>query len=129
MSSIKEFKPYNPFYDPLVDRNPGTGVGYAPSYWCATAGNMPENDGQVTRDMDVDVAKQKIYYSQGYSGNGVSFSAYASFKMAGLIAGQSNHDEDLPIFNSTLPRHFLRPFRRSGQRLLYTCFKYMDMMR
>lgn len=73
--------------------------------------------------------RQRIFYSQGYSGNGVSFSAYASLKMAGLIAGKSLKEKDLPIFNSPLPRHFLQPFRRSGQRLLYTYYKYLDMIR
>ena len=47
---------YDPLYDPLVGTTPGHGKDYAPTYWVATAGQVPEDDGPVTRDMDVDVA-------------------------------------------------------------------------
>ncbi|WP_150697095.1 NAD(P)/FAD-dependent oxidoreductase [Pandoraea terrae] len=47
---------YDPQYDPLVADNPGRGRDYAPTYWVATAGPAPEDDGPVTHDMDVDVA-------------------------------------------------------------------------
>lgn len=73
--------------------------------------------------------QKKIFYSQGYSGNGVSFSAYASYKLAELIAGKKHENGNLPIFTSPLPRHFLQPFRRPGQRVLYTYYKYLDMIR
>ena len=46
---------YNPRYDPLVDANPGTGRAYAPTYWVASAGTPPEDDGPVRGDMDADV--------------------------------------------------------------------------
>jgi len=46
---------YDPQYDPLVDSNPGAGRDYAPTYWVATAGSPPEDDGPVSQDMDVDV--------------------------------------------------------------------------
>lgn len=48
--------PYDPAYDPLVAASPGQGMEYAPTYWIATAGEPPEDDGPVTHDMDVDVA-------------------------------------------------------------------------
>jgi len=48
--------PYDPAYDPLVDRTPGRGRDYAPTYWIATAGAPPADDGPVNGDMDVDVA-------------------------------------------------------------------------
>lgn len=48
--------PYDPQYDPLVASNPGQGVDYAPTYWVATAGPPPEDDGPIARDVDVDVA-------------------------------------------------------------------------
>lgn len=48
-------KPYDPNYDPLVDRDPGAGRAYAPTYWVASAGTPPHDDGPVTGDMDVDV--------------------------------------------------------------------------
>lgn len=73
--------------------------------------------------------KQQIFYAQGYSGNGVSFSAYASKQLAGLIAGEANVAADLPIFSSPLPSHPLRPIRRLGQRALYSYFQMLDSMR
>lgn len=47
---------YDPTYDPLVSPGPGQGKQYAPTYWAATAGTPPPDDGPVTQDMDVDVA-------------------------------------------------------------------------
>ena len=47
--------PYDPTYDPLVAR-PGQGQQYAPTYWVATAGPPPADDGPVQGDIDVDVA-------------------------------------------------------------------------
>lgn len=47
---------YDPCYDPLVAPHPGRGTDYAPTYWVATAGPPPADDGPVMRDLDVDVA-------------------------------------------------------------------------
>jgi len=47
---------YDPTYDPLVSPGPGQGRNYAPTYWAATAGAPPADDGPVAHDMDVDVA-------------------------------------------------------------------------
>ncbi len=47
--------PYDPRYDPLVDRNPGAGRDYAPTYWVASAGTPPPDDGPVASDLDADV--------------------------------------------------------------------------
>ena len=47
---------YDPTYDPLVAPGPGRGQAYAPTYWVATAGAPPPDDGPITRDIDVDVA-------------------------------------------------------------------------
>lgn len=55
---------YDPTYDPLVSPGPGCGKQYAPTYWVATAGSPPPDDGPVTRDMDVDVA----IIGAGYTG-------------------------------------------------------------
>ena len=49
-------KPYDPRYDPLVASDPGAGRAYAPTWWVASAGAPPEDDGPVLRDIDVDVA-------------------------------------------------------------------------
>ena len=48
--------PYDPAYDPLRARTPGQGRDYAPTYWIATAGEPPSDDGPITHDIDVDVA-------------------------------------------------------------------------
>ncbi len=47
--------PYDPTYDPLLAL-PGRGQQYAPTYWVATAGPPPADDGPVRGDIDVDVA-------------------------------------------------------------------------
>lgn len=49
-------RPFDPTYDPLVSATPGQGRDYAPTYWVATAGEPPGDDGPVNHDMDVDVA-------------------------------------------------------------------------
>ena len=47
---------YDPRYDPLLDPDPGAGRDYAPTYWVATAGAPPPDDGPITRDIDAEVA-------------------------------------------------------------------------
>lgn len=56
--------PYDPRYDPLVARHPGQGVDYAPTYWVATAGSPPPDDGPITRDVDADV----VVVGSGFTG-------------------------------------------------------------
>ena len=46
---------YDPAYDPLVDTNPGIGRDYSPSYWVASAGRPPADDGPLEGDLDADV--------------------------------------------------------------------------
>lgn len=48
--------PYDAQYDPLVADNPGHGREYAPTYWVASAGTPPQDDGPIAHDVDVDVA-------------------------------------------------------------------------
>jgi len=57
-------KPYDPHYDPLVDRNPGQGRQYAPTYWVASAGTPPEDDGPIEADIDADV----VIVGSGFTG-------------------------------------------------------------
>lgn len=57
-------KPFDPAYDPNRAANPGDGKDYAPTYWIATAGPPPADDGPITRDIDVDVA----IVGSGYTG-------------------------------------------------------------
>ena len=47
---------YNPRYDPLVDKTPGNGRAYAPSYWVASAGKPPACESPVNADCEADVA-------------------------------------------------------------------------
>ncbi len=55
---------YDPRYDPLVAPNPGRGTDYAPTYWVATAGAPPEDDGPITQDTDTDV----VIVGSGFTG-------------------------------------------------------------
>ncbi len=47
--------PYDPRHDPLVTSVPGIGADYAPTYWVASAGQPPEDDGPIRADVDADV--------------------------------------------------------------------------
>ena len=47
---------YDPLFDPLSDAHPGQSRQYAPTYWAATAGPAPADDGPVAADVDADVA-------------------------------------------------------------------------
>lgn len=55
---------FDPRFDPLVDADPGRGQAYAPTYWAATAGAPPEDDGPVQGDADADV----VIIGAGYTG-------------------------------------------------------------
>ncbi|MDC8786750.1 NAD(P)/FAD-dependent oxidoreductase [Roseateles koreensis] len=55
---------YVPSYDPLVAPHPGHGTGYAPTYWVATAGAPPQDDGPITGDTDADV----VIVGAGFTG-------------------------------------------------------------
>ena len=57
-------QPYDPAYDPLVSATPGRGREYAPTYWVATAGEPPEDDGPVMGDIDADV----VIVGSGFTG-------------------------------------------------------------
>jgi glycine/D-amino acid oxidase-like deaminating enzyme len=71
-------------------------------------------------------SKRSLVYALGYGGNGVSYSAQAGRRMAQMIAGRQFSAQDLPIFNSPLPKHPFAPFRRIGQRLLYAWYQMRD---
>jgi glycine/D-amino acid oxidase-like deaminating enzyme len=55
---------YDPGYDPLVDPHPGQGRDYAPTYWVATAGAPPADDGPITGAVDADV----VIVGSGFTG-------------------------------------------------------------
>ncbi len=60
----KPLSAYDPQYDPLVAPNPGHGRDYAPTYWVATAGEPPEDDGPILQDTDADV----VIVGSGFTG-------------------------------------------------------------
>jgi len=69
---------------------------------------------------------QPLFYSLGYGGNGVMYSAQAGRRMAQWVAGKGE-SLDLPIFTSQLPSHgVLTPFRRLGQRIMYRWYAWTD---
>ncbi len=70
------------------------------------------------------VAEEQLFYSVGYGGNGVSYSARAGQHLAALVAGKA--PPDLPIFQGELPSHPFAPFRRLGQRILYKLYERRD---
>ena len=57
-------QPYDPAYDPLVDRGPGRNRDYAPTYWVASAGAPPPDDGPLLSDRDADV----VIIGSGFTG-------------------------------------------------------------
>ena len=56
--------PFDPAYDPLVAPHPGRGKEYAPTYWVATAGTPPADDGPIDHDTDADV----VIVGSGFTG-------------------------------------------------------------
>ncbi len=64
MTQAAARSPYDPRYDPLTDSGPGSNRDYAPTYWIATAGVPPPDDGPVAADVDADVA----VIGSGYTG-------------------------------------------------------------
>jgi taurine dehydrogenase large subunit len=55
---------YDPSYDPIVSDGPGHDRDYAPTYWIATAGTPPQDDGRIAGDVDADV----VVIGSGYTG-------------------------------------------------------------
>lgn len=58
------FSPYDAAYDPLVSEGPGHNQDYAPTWWAASAGTPPDDDGPVTQDVDADV----VIIGSGFTG-------------------------------------------------------------
>ena len=55
---------YDPQHDPIADAGPGHNRDYAPTYWIATAGAPPPDDGPISGDVDADV----VVIGSGYTG-------------------------------------------------------------
>ena len=74
---------YDPRYDPLTGESIGTNTAYSPTYWVATAGEPPEDDGPVLADMEVDVV------IVGSGATGLSTALYLA-KEQGMINSSDN---------------------------------------
>ena len=81
--------------------------------------------------------QQRLWYSVGYGGNGVSFSTWAGKRLAERVAGKDTGRDvfKLPIYDSPLPfpnvleaveSPLFAPFRRIGQRALYKWYWLRD---
>lgn len=56
--------PYDPHYDPLTDTTPGQGRDYAPTYWIASAGAPPQDDGPLQGAQTAEV----VVIGSGFTG-------------------------------------------------------------
>jgi len=73
-------KPYDGTYDPLVSP-PGQGQDYAPTYWVASAGVPPADDGPVTADMDADV----VIVGSGFTGLSAALALARDFGVSAVV--------------------------------------------
>lgn len=72
--------PYDPLYDPLV-KPPGRGQDYAPTYWVATAGEPPPDDGPVSGDADADV----VIVGSGFTGLSAALALARDFGISATV--------------------------------------------
>jgi len=79
-SASQNVRPYDPRYDPLVSL-PGQGQDYAPTYWVATAGAPPEDDGPVQGDMDADV----VIVGSGFTGLSAALTLARDFGVKAVV--------------------------------------------
>ena len=70
-------------------------------------------------------APNKVFYSAGYCGAGVSFSTQAGKRLAQKVAGD-NQDHNIAMLTSPLPKFPFSPFRRVGQALFYQWGRFHD---
>ena len=68
----------------------------------------------------------RVFYSAGYCGAGLSFSAQAGKRLAQKVVGDSN-DHTIPMLVKPLPTFPLSPFRRVGQSLFYEIGRVRDL--
>ncbi|NQZ10882.1 MAG: FAD-binding oxidoreductase [Algicola sp.] len=70
-------------------------------------------------------SENKVFYSAGYCGAGLSFSTMAGKRLAEKVAGDTN-SHNIPMLTTALPRFPLSPFRRVGQRMFYELGRVRD---
>ena len=68
-------------YDPLTSLTPGTGLDHLPSYWTATAGPAPADDGPVAPQAETDVA----IIGAGYTGLSCALALASRYGMRPLV--------------------------------------------
>jgi glycine/D-amino acid oxidase-like deaminating enzyme len=71
---------YNPTYDPLVSP-PGRGQDYAPTYWVASAGDPPEDDGPIQGDVDADM----VIVGSGFTGLSAALTLARDFGVRAVV--------------------------------------------
>jgi len=80
MRTDQNVNAYDPQYDPLVSL-PGQGQDYAPTYWVATAGTPPEDDGPITGDTDADV----VIVGSGFTGLSTALTLARDFGVKAVV--------------------------------------------
>lgn len=68
-------------YDPLIARSPGTGAEHAPSYWTATAGETPPDDGPAPARIETEVA----IIGAGYTGLSCAYHLARHFGIKSVV--------------------------------------------
>ena len=71
----------NSAYDPLTAATPGTGLGHPASYWAATAGPPPADDGPAPARVDADVA----IIGGGYTGLSCAYHLAARYGIKAVV--------------------------------------------
>ena len=69
-------------------------------------------------------ANERVYYSMGYCGSGVSFSTQAGKRLAEKVAGKNDHN--LPFMQSPLSKFPASPLRRVGLWGFYHWGRFKD---
>lgn len=71
-------------------------------------------------------ADDNVFYSAGYCGAGLSFSALAGKRLAQKVASDAK-GHNTPMLTTPLPKFPLSPFRRVGQRMFYELGRVRDL--
>ncbi|MCU4582628.1 FAD-binding oxidoreductase, partial [Acinetobacter gyllenbergii] len=75
------FNTYNTKFDPLTDKGLKGNEQYAPTYWVATAGTPPEDDGPLLGDIEADI----VIIGGGFTGLSTALTLAEKFGTAPLV--------------------------------------------